>query len=92
MSDRAREFMNDWLGKHVGALPEVERVAASVRLTTQCRLDATAAGIPLQEIRDEVGGDLIRKILQALTMAAALQREVSPVPEAAAQTAELVEG
>ena len=92
MSDRARHFMNDWLGEHVGALPAVERVAASVRLTVQCRLDATAAGIPLQEIRDEAGGDLIRKILQALTVASALQHEVSPAtlaemsPEAAAVT------
>lgn len=84
MSDRARDFLNDWLGKHVAALPPVERVAASVKLTAQCRLDATTAGIPLQEIRDEAGGDLIRKVLQALTIASALQQEVSLAPEAPA--------
>ena len=88
MSDRARDFLNDWLGKNndwlgknIGALPAVERVAASVRLATQCRQDATTAGIPLQEIRDAVGGDLIRKILPALTIASALQHEVMPAPE-----------
>ena len=61
MSDRARYFLNEWLGKHIAPLPAVERLAASVRLALQCRHDATAAGIPLQEIRDAVGGDLIRK-------------------------------
>ncbi|MGA8818903.1 MAG: hypothetical protein WB624_16520 [Xanthobacteraceae bacterium] len=81
MSDRARDFMNDWLGNHVGALPAVERVAASVRLALQCRRDATAAGIPLQEIREAAGGDVIRKILQALTVASALQHEIAPEPE-----------
>ncbi len=84
MSERARDFMNEWLGNHVGALPVVERVAASVRLAAKCRLDATKAGIPLQEIRDAAGGDVILKMLQALTVAAALQHEASLAPEAPA--------
>ena len=37
-----------------------------MRLATDCGKDAVAAGIPLQEIRDAAGGDLIRKILEAL--------------------------
>jgi hypothetical protein len=84
MSDRARHFLNDWFGKHVEPLPVVERLAASVRLATLCRQDATAAGIPLQEIRDAAGGDLIRKILQALDITAVLHEEVSLVPETSA--------
>ena len=88
MSDRARHFLNDWLGEHIGVLPDVERVAASVRLAAQCRRDAAIAGIPLQEIRDAVGGDLIRKILQALTITSALHHEVSLAPE----TPLLIEG
>lgn len=87
MSDRARDFLNDWLGKHIAALPAVERLAASVRLAVQCRQDATTAGIPLQEIRDAAAGDLIRKILQALDIAA-LHHEASP----ALKTSALVEG
>jgi hypothetical protein len=88
MSDRARHFLNEWLGEHIGPLPAVERLAASARLAVQCRHDATAAGIPLQEIRDAVGGDLIRRILEALALASALHHEVSLVPE----TSALVEG
>ena len=86
MSDRGRHFLNDWLGKHIAALPAIERVAASVRLAVQCRRDAVTAGIPLQDIRDAAGGDLIRKILQALAVAAALQQEVSLAPEVPALT------
>jgi hypothetical protein len=88
VSDRARQFLNDWFGEHIGPLPPVERLAASVRLATKCRHDANAAGIPLQEIRDDVGGDLIRKILQALNVAAALARDAQFAPESSA----LVEG
>ena len=88
MSDRARHFLNEWLGKYIAPLPAVERLAASVRLALQCRHDATAAGIPLQEIRDAVGGDLIRRILEALAVTAALHYEASLVPE----TSALVEG
>jgi len=81
MSDRAYHFLNDWFVGHMGPLPAGERLAASVRLAAQCRQDATAAGIPSQEIRDAVGGELIRKILQALDIAAALNHEVPLVPE-----------
>jgi len=88
MSERAGLFLNDWFGKHIRPLPAVQRLAASVRLATQCRQDAVAAGVPLQEIRDAVGGDLIRKILQLLDIAATLQEEVPFVPEPSA----LVEG
>jgi hypothetical protein len=59
-----------------------------MRLAGQCRKNAAANGIPLQEIRDAVGGDLIRKILQALDIAAALRDQVPLVPE----TSALVEG
>jgi hypothetical protein len=84
MSDQARLFLNDWFGNHIGPLPAVKRLGASVRLATQCRQDAVAAGIPLQEIRDVVGGDLIRKILQLLDTAAAVHDEVPLVPETSA--------
>jgi hypothetical protein len=60
-----------------------------VRLADQCRKDATAGGIPLQEIRDEVGGDLIRAILHVLDgVAADLEDQIPLVPE----TSNFVEG
>lgn len=87
MSDRAGQFLNDWFGAHIGALPAVQRLATAVRLAVQCRQDATAAGIPLQEIRDAAGGDLIRKILRALDIAGDLSGEAPIV----AQNSALVE-
>jgi hypothetical protein len=84
MSDRAYDFLNDWFGRNIGPLPAVQRLAAAARLAVQCRRDATAAGIPLQEIRDAAGGDLIKKILQALDIAADLNRDVPLVPQTSA--------
>jgi hypothetical protein len=69
MSDRAQHFLNDWFGQHIGPIPAGERLTALVRLTAQCRRDAITAGIPLHEVRDAAGGDLIRKVLQALDIA-----------------------
>ena len=81
MSDRAREFLVNWLSVHATSLPETKRVAEAVRLATACRKDATAAGIPLQEIRHESDGDLILKMLQALDTAAQLAENVGIAPE-----------
>ena len=81
MSDRAREFLVNWLSGHANPLPDTRRVAEAVRLATACRKDAAAAGIPLQEIRDESDGDLILKMLQALDMAAHLAEDVGIAPE-----------
>ena len=81
MSDRAGDFLIHWLAQHVQALPAVQRLAETVRLATVCRKDAVAAGIDLQEIRDAAGGDLIRKILQALDAAARLSNETPLAPD-----------
>jgi len=81
MNDQAREFLIDWFSGHVQPLPAVRRLAEAVRLATKCRADATAAGIPLQEIRDVVGGDLILRLLEALDAAARLDEDTSLAPE-----------
>ena len=81
MSDRAREFLLDWFSEHVQPLPPVRRLAEAVRLATHCRTDATDAGIPLQEIRDAAGGDLILKLIQALDIAAHLHQDAPIAPE-----------
>ena len=78
MSDRAGDFLIHWFAQHVRPLPAVQRLAEAVRLTTDCRRDAVAAGIPLQEIRDAAGGDLIRKVLEALNTPA-LVDDVAPL-------------
>ncbi len=81
MSDRADDFLILWFAQHVKALPAVLRLAEAVRLATDCRKDAVAAGIPLQEIRDAAGGDLIRKILEALNAAVGRGDEAPLAPD-----------
>lgn len=81
MIDQADEFLTGWLAQHVRALPPVQRLAETVRLATACRRDAVAAGIDLQDIREVAGGDLIRKILDALNAAAPLVDEAPLAPD-----------
>jgi len=82
MSDQARDFLMNWFDQHIRPLPAAARLAEATRLAVKCRFAATAAGIPLQEIRDATGGDLIRKILHALDREALLPEEI-PAPELA---------
>ncbi len=90
MNDRAGDFLIHWFAQHVRPLPAVQRLAEAVRLATDCRKDAMAAGIDLQDIRNIAGGDLIRKILQALDTAARISSEtpLAPDVDAAAETAD----
>jgi acyl CoA:acetate/3-ketoacid CoA transferase alpha subunit len=83
VSDQAHQFLTNWFDHHIRPLPAVQRLAEAARLAVQCRLDATAAGIPLQAIRDAVGGDLIRAILQALDREARLVDGTSALSESA---------
>jgi hypothetical protein len=69
MSDWACRFLIHWL-----ALPAVQRLAAAVRLASARQKDTVAAGIPPQEIRAAAGGNLIRKILEALNTVARLSK------------------
>jgi hypothetical protein len=86
MSEQARRFLVHWFTDHMQSLPEPLRLAQAVRLATQCRLDATAAGIPMPEIREAAGGDLIRKLLDGLDAAARLGSETPLAPEIEAVT------
>ena len=81
MSERARRFLIQWFAGHIQSLPEPFRLAQAVRLATQCRKEATAAGRPPLEIREAAGGDLIHKLLDALDTAARLDKVAPLVPE-----------
>jgi hypothetical protein len=83
MDDQAHQFLMDWFDQHIRPLPAVQRLAEAARLAVQCRFDATAAGIPLQVIRNEAGGDLIRTIPRALDREARLVDEASAPSESA---------
>jgi hypothetical protein len=63
----------------------VQRLAAAVRLASACRKAAVAAGIQPQEIRDAAGGDLIRKILEALHTVARLSNNTLLAPKTGAE-------
>lgn len=92
MSERARDYLEVWLREITGAIgpiPPAKRLGASVRLAMQCRVGATALQIAPQEIRDAAGGDLIRRIFQALDSQTApgvapAITEIEMLPEAVA--------
>lgn len=105
MSERARDYLEVWLREiteAIGPVPPAKRLGASVRLAMQCRLGATALQIAPQEIRDAAGGDLIRRIFQALESPATapgiepaitaieMLPEAEPTPLAAAAEADCV--
>jgi hypothetical protein len=70
MSERAREFLEQWLSGHVGAVADEYRMRETVRLVALCREDAIRAGIPPDELRTAAGGNLIQCMLTALSTAA----------------------
>ena len=81
MGNRAGDFLIHWFVQHVRPLPAIQRLAEAARLAVDCRRDAVAAGIDLQEIRDAAGGDLIRKILEALNTPALVADTAPLAPE-----------
>jgi hypothetical protein len=70
MSERAREFLDEWLFANVQAVPDVQKLREAVRLVAKCRKDAVTVGLPLQELRAVAAGDMIRCMLGALDAAA----------------------
>lgn len=70
MSERAREFLDQWLAGHVEPVPDIKRLRESVRLVAICREDAARAGILPAQLRLAAGGDLVRSVMGALGAAA----------------------
>jgi hypothetical protein len=77
MSERAREFLEHWLSRHVGVVADEYRMRETVRLVALCREDAIRAGIPPDELRAAAGGNLIQCMLAALSAAAARTRQTA---------------
>jgi hypothetical protein len=67
MSDWACRFLIYWLALRAAA-------RRGVQLASARQKDTVAAGIPPQEIRAVAGGNLIRKILEALNAVARLSK------------------
>jgi hypothetical protein len=77
MSERAREFLEQWLADHVGAVADEYRMRETVRLVALCREDAIRDGIPPEELRMAAGGNLIQCMLAALSAVAARSRQTA---------------
>jgi hypothetical protein len=70
MSERAREFLAQWLEDNIVPVADEHRLRETVRLVALCREDAVAAGLAPAELRAAAGDDLIRTMLAALGEAA----------------------
>jgi hypothetical protein len=57
MSDRAFEFLEEWIRENVSpeAYVDVRRDPQPKQLAKQCAHEAEVAGIPMDEIEEEVG-------------------------------------
>lgn len=67
MSEQAIEFLQEWIGEKVQAPTHPALVEIHVRsLASECAAKAAEAGIPLEEIQEEVGDieDLIEARLE----------------------------
>jgi hypothetical protein len=70
LSDRAIEFLDRWEADHVEVMPQTLWEAAAPRLAALCQEDAARAGIPLADLQQAAGGDLVQNMLDALNAAA----------------------
>ena len=57
MSDRAFQFLEEWIRENVNpeAYVDMRRDPRPKQLAKQCANEAEAAGIPMEEIEEEVG-------------------------------------
>jgi hypothetical protein len=66
MSDQAIEFLQDWIDDKIPPAAPVAIAEKAGSLVRQCEADAAEAGVPLEEIAEEVGSleDLIAAKLE----------------------------
>ncbi|NHK28049.1 DUF768 domain-containing protein [Parvularcula flava] len=66
MSERASEFLAEWVGKNVNKVPEDQREKKAEQLTEQCLEDARAQGIHADELNNAAQDGLHHYILAEL--------------------------
>ena len=66
MSERAAQFVADWIAKNVHEVPEPEREAKAAELTEKCLADGRAAGIHAEEMTNATEQGLHHEILAEL--------------------------
>ena len=56
MSEHAIEFLQEWIGEKVHCQPSLDRIEEQAEtLARECAAKAAEAGIPLEDIQEEVG-------------------------------------
>ena len=66
MSERAAEFIADWLAENVHEVPESEREEKAAELTEKCLADGRAAGLHADELNNASQEGLHHLILDKL--------------------------
>ncbi|MHA6643903.1 DUF768 domain-containing protein [Mesorhizobium sp. A623] len=92
MSEHAIEFLQEWIGEKVHAPCQLTRIETQAEtLAKECTAKAAEAGIPLEDIQEEVGDiqDLITaKLEEAAEAAKPEQNADGDRNSSAARTAE----
>src|SRR5262249_38195196 len=65
----ARQFLAEWEFEHIKGVARADREEYARRLAEKCRDDAAKAGINKRALEIVAGGDLIRKLINALNEA-----------------------
>ena len=66
MSNRAIQFLNDWVNEHVKAIPYPEHLAEARRLAKECVADAKKQGMSKKELEEDLGQGLVSELKDAL--------------------------
>ncbi|MCV3205421.1 hypothetical protein OHD62_07370 [Mesorhizobium sp. YC-39] len=75
MSEHAIEFLRGWIGEKVQCQPSPERIEKQAEtLARECAAKAAEAGIPLEDIQEEVG-DIQELIASRLEEAAEAEED-----------------
>ena len=64
MSNRAVQFLNNWVIEHVNAIPYPEHLAEARQLAKECVADAR--GISKKELEEDLGRDLVSELKDRL--------------------------
>jgi hypothetical protein len=87
MSEHAIEFLQEWIGEKCQSPCAPSRIEKHAEtLARECAAKAAEAGIPLEDIQEEVGDiqELIASRLEDAVEAGNAEAQAAPMPERAA--------
>jgi hypothetical protein len=66
MSDQAVEFFERWCAEHVNTVSRRDLAREAQRLARQCLNDASQAGIPARELKEDLTQDIVAEFAERL--------------------------